>query len=210
MSSKNLLRWSGLAALIGGVLLAILSALESVLFGSQPDSAAMASSAWIILEVVFIVAELLIILGLIGLYARQVEQSGSLGLIAFLVAFTGSVMVSGIDWGSAFMAPWLAETAPSGLLDAEPTGLFGAGILLTYLLFVLGWLLFGLVSLQAQVLPRGSAVLLMVGAILFLVMAFVEFGFEAVVFGAGVAWMGYALWSGPGSTERVSIPEAAL
>jgi hypothetical protein len=210
MSSSNLIRWSGLAALVGGVLLIILSILESVLFGSQPDSAAVPSSAWIVVEIVFIVAELLTILGLVGLYVRQAEQAGVLGLIAFLVAFTGTVMVSGIEWGSAFMAPWLTETAPPGLLDAEPTGVFVAGILLTFVLFALGYFLFGLASLQAGVLPRGAAVLLMVGAVLSLVMGFIEFGFEVVVFGAGMAWMGHALWSGSDATERASIPQAAM
>lgn len=210
MSSANLIRWSGAAALVGGVLVAILSILESVLFGSQPDSMAVTSNAWIIVELVFIVAELLIILGLIGLYARQAQQAGKLGLIAFLVAFTGTVMVSAIEWSAAFMGPWLAETAPVEVMEAEPTGLFLAGIFLTSLLFALGWLLFGLASLRAGVLTHSAVVLLMLGAILFLVMGFLEFGYEAVLFGAGVAWMGYALWSGSETTEQKSIPEAAV
>lgn len=208
MSSTNLIRWSGLAALIGGVLLAILSALESVLFGSQPDSAAVASSAWIMVEVAWIVAEILIILGLIGLYARQVGQAGSLGLVAFLVALAGTVMMSGIDWSAAFLSSHLVETAPPGVLDAEPTGIFLVGLLLSLVLFTLGWLLFGLASLQARVLSRGAAVLLMVGAVLFLAMGFLEIGFEAVVFGVGVAWSGYGLRSAAG--EPALTAETAM
>jgi hypothetical protein len=204
MSSSNLIRWSGLAALVGGLLLVIASIVESVLFGSQPDSAAMASGSWIVVEVIFIVAEVLIILGLVGLYLRQVEKAGSLGAIAFLVAFTGTVMVSGVDWSSAFMAPWLAEVAPPGVLDAEPSGVFTAGILLTFLLFAVGHFLFGLASLQAGVLPRGAAALLMAGAVLFLFMAFLEIGFEGVVLGAAFAWLGYGLWSGAGEPAWVS------
>jgi hypothetical protein len=208
MSSTNLIRWSGLAALVGGILLAVLSILESVLFGSQPDSEVVASSAWIIVEVAWIVAALLIILGLVGLYARQAEQAGSLGLIAFLVALAGTVMVSGIDWSAAFMAPWFAETAPE-LVDAEPTGVFLAGLLLSLVLLALGYFLFGLASLQARMLPRGAAVLLMVGAVLIVVMGFLESGFDVVVLGAALAWMGYALWSGT-AAEPASIPEVAM
>ncbi|MGD8750085.1 MAG: hypothetical protein PVG14_01610, partial [Anaerolineales bacterium] len=160
MSSLKLIRWSGLAALVGGLLLVIASILESVLFGNQPDSAVMASGSWIVVEVVFIAAEMLIILGLVGLYVSQAEKAGNLGTIAFLVAFTGSVMASGVDWSSAFMAPWLADITAPGVLDTEPAGAFIVGILLTFVLFSVGYFLFGLASLQTEVLPRGAAVLL--------------------------------------------------
>ncbi|MGD2155966.1 MAG: hypothetical protein PVG14_04510 [Anaerolineales bacterium] len=204
MSSSKLIRWSGMAALVGGLLLVIASILESVLFGTQPNSAAMASGSWIIVEVVFIAAEVLIILGLVGLYVSQAEKAGNLGAIAFLVAFTGSVMVSGVDWSSAFMAPWLTDITAPGVLDTEPTGAFIAGILLTFVLFSVGFFLFGLASLQTGVLPRGAAVLLMVGAVLFLVMGFLEIGFEGVVLGAALAWSGYALRSKAGEPTWVS------
>jgi hypothetical protein len=195
MSSSNLMRWGGLAALVGGALLVVVNILESLFFGSQLDIAAVTSSTWIILEVAFLVAEILIILGLVVLYARQSEQVGTLGLIAFLVALTGTVLVAGIDWSAAFFAPWLAGIAPPGLLDAEPTGTFVAGIFLSLVLTALGWLLFGVASLQAGVLPRGAAVLLMVGAVLMLVMSILEIPFDVVVFGVALSWMGYALWS---------------
>jgi hypothetical protein len=155
-------------------------------------------------EVVFIAAEVLIILGLVGLYVSQAEKAGNLGAIAFLVAFTGSVMVSGVDWSSAFMAPWLTDITAPGVLDTEPTGAFIAGILLTFVLFSVGFFLFGLASLQTGVLPRGAAVLLMVGAVLFLVMGFLEIGFEGVVLGAALAWSGYALRSKAGEPTWVS------
>ena len=109
MSSSNLIRWSGLAALVGSVLLVVLDVVEFVLVGDQPDSVAAATSAWVILQVSFIVAIVLISLGLVGLYARQAEQAGTLGLIAFLVAFIGTVMTSGAQWSTAFIAPALAS-----------------------------------------------------------------------------------------------------
>lgn len=208
MSSSNLFRWSGLCALVGGLLLVSISILESVFFGSQPDSEAMASGAWIVVEVVFIVAEVFVILGMVGLYVSQAKKVGNLGAIAFLVAITGTVMVSGIDWSSAFMAPWLSEITAPGVLDAEPSGVFIAGILITFALFSVGYFLFGLASLRAGILPRGASVLLMIGAVLFLVMAFLELGFEGVVLGLAVAWSGYALWSNAG--EQVWLAEAAM
>lgn len=207
MVSSNLLRWSGLAALVGGMLFVVLGILEFLLFGGQPDSAAVASSAWFIVEIAYILAATLLILGLVGLYVPQAEPAGRLGLIAFLVTLAGTVMLAGADWSAAFFGPWMAEAAPE-LLVAEPGATMAAGILLTLVLFALGWLLFGLASLRAGVLPRGAASLQMVGAVLGLVLTFLELPFEAVVLGAAVAWMGHALWSGT-EAKLASIAEAA-
>lgn len=197
MSSSNLIRWSGLAALVGGVLLAIFDVLEFVFIGGQPESVAAAAGAVIIVRVLFIAAIMLIILGLVGLYAYQAQQAGTLGLIAFLVAFIGSVMASGVQWSAAFIGPWLAEAAPE-LLDTEPSGMLATGFVLSFVLLALGWLLFGFASLQARVLPRGAAILLVVGAVLSFVILLLEFPGASVVFGAALAWMGYALWSAAG------------
>jgi hypothetical protein len=205
MSSSNLIRWSGLAALVGSVLLVVLEVVEFVLFGGQPQSVTAATSASIIVDVSFVVASMLIILGLVGLYARQAEQAGTLGLIAFLVTFIGTVMLSGSAWSEAFITPAVAEAAPE-LLGADPSGLLAAGVILTFGLFALGWLLFGLASLRARVLPRGAAVLLMVGAVLFFVLLLLEFPAWTVVLGAALAWMGYALWSGTGEPAASSHP----
>jgi hypothetical protein len=184
---------------VGSVLLVVLDVAEFVVIGGQPESVAAATSAVIIVRVSFIMALVLIILGLVGLYSRQVEQAGTLGLIAFLVALIGTVMVAGLQWSAAFIGPWLAEVAPE-LLDTEPSGVLTAGFMLSFALLALGWLLFGLASLRARVLPRGAAVLLMVGAPLLFVILFLELPGSTVVFGVALAWMGYALWTGAGET----------
>ncbi len=59
--------------------------------------------------------------GLVGLYARQSEASGPLGLAAFLVAFAGTALVFGTWWTNAFVAPVLAQEN-SRLLEKGPTG----------------------------------------------------------------------------------------
>jgi hypothetical protein len=197
MSSSNLIRWSGLAALVGGVLVVVYDVLDAALFPGGQGSGAMATSSWFIVQILSLVGLVLITLGLVGLYARQVEQGETLGLVAFLVAFIGTVMVSGSVWSEAFIGPVVAEAAPE-LVGANPSGVVAAGIILTFGLFALGWLLFGLASLRAGVLPRGAALLLMVGAVLFFVVSSLEFPGSTIVMGAALVWMGYALWSGTG------------
>lgn len=206
MSSSNLIRWSGLAALVGGVLLIVENVAEFIFYGDQPESVAALTNAWVILSVLALVGVVLISLGLVGLYARQAEQTGTLGLVAFLVAFSGTAMLFGFGWAGAFFVPALAEAVPDSL-DTLDAGVLMVGVILTFGLFALGWLLFGLASLQARVLPRGAAVLLMVGAVLAFVLLVLELPFFIVAFGAALAWMGYALWSGAG--EPVLTAEAA-
>jgi hypothetical protein len=207
MSSSRLTRWSGLAALVGGGLFVILAIVEPLVLGSQPYSEAAASGTWIVVQGAYIVAAVLIGLGLVGLYLYQAQQAGTLGLIAFLVTFIGSIMAAGSSWSETFFGSWLANLAPE-LLDADPTGALIAGILLSYVLFALGWFLFGLASLRAEVLPRGAAILLMIGALLFAVVSVLDLPFAGVLFGAALVWMGYGLWSGVVHEPRL-MPKAA-
>jgi hypothetical protein len=205
MSYSNLIHWSGLAALVGAVLLIVLDIAEFILIGGQPESAVAGTSALIIVRVFFMAAIVLILLGLEGLYARQVEQSGTLGLIAFIVAVIGILMTAGAQWGAAFLGPWLAEIAPE-ILDTEPSALLAAGFILSFLLLALGWLLFGLASLRAKVLSRGASILMIVGAALIFIMLFLELPGSTVVFGVALAWMGYALWTDTGETAAEPQP----
>jgi hypothetical protein len=204
MSSSNLIRWSGLAALVGAVLLAILEVIEFATFGSQSDSAAAATSAFLYVNALYIVAILLIFLGLVGLYARQAEQAGTLGVIAFVVAFIGMVMMAGLQWSTLAFGPWLAEAAPE-LMDSEPTGVPAALFMLTLVFFAIGWLLFGFASLQARVLQRGASILLIIGSLLFLVGFLIEIPVGAtIIFGAAVIWLGYSLWSNPRAPASIA------
>jgi hypothetical protein len=207
MSSSNLIRWSGLAALVGGALFIILDILESLLFGSQSYAQAAATGPWIVVQGLYLFSAVLLAFGLLGLYVIQAKQASTLGLVAFVVAFIGLVMTAGAVWSEAFFGGWLAGEAPQ-LLESDPTGALAIGLILTFLLFGLGWLLFGLASLRAGVIPRGSAVLLAIGAVLYPVLGALSIPLAGLVFGAAVVWMGYWLWSG--IREGALRPEAAM
>ncbi len=207
MSSSNLIRWSGLSALVGGILLAVLDVLEFVAYGGQADSVAAGTGAFLYVNVFYLLAIVLIFLGLVGLYARQAEQAGTLGVIAFVVAVTGMVLMSGLQWSTLTFAPWLAEVAPE-IMDSEPTGLPAAMFMITLALFALGWLLFGIASLQTRILNRGASILMIIGAIILFVgfLMVIPVG-ATIIFDAALAWMGYGLWSVP--RESASMAEQA-
>ena len=108
MSSSQLIRWSGLAAMAAGVSLVIAELLSLLFFGYDFSNTA-TTDTYTFYSVWIMIAGLLLPLGLVGLYARQLEASGLLGLVGFVVAFIGTVLVAGFFWTSAFITPLLSK-----------------------------------------------------------------------------------------------------
>lgn len=187
MSSSDLIKWGGLAALVGGVLFLVAEVLGLPTLNVETFSETATTASFAIQQLLFLLGVVFVLLGLLGLYVRQSEAAGALGLIGFLVAFLGTVLIGGFIWASAFIAPDLAVVAPQFLDGGPPSGFF-----LSFITFALGWLLFAVSTLRARVFPRAAAILLIVGAV-FIVL---PLPFTTVVFAVAVAWLGFALFTG--------------
>jgi hypothetical protein len=172
-----------------GDLLALVVDLDS------PLSATTASYAVVLL--VYLISAALLLLGLVGLYISQSQAAGILGLVGFLLAFLGIVLLAGAFWFELFVRPALAEQAPD-LLQAE-VGL--AGFILTSLFAAVGWVLFGVATLRAGVYPRWAAILLIVGTI-----AFFPLPLRGVIFFVSVAYLGFLLFTGQARLEEQPSP----
>jgi hypothetical protein len=144
-----------------------------------------------------LLAGLLLLMGLAGLYFRQSEDGGLLGVVGFLVAFYGTVMAVGVFWADAFVAPSLAKEELR-LLSAAPPRALAAGFTLSYGSVALGWLLFGWSALRTGLYPQQATVLLMIGAVL----TWLPLPLSGVPFSIAVAWMGYALFCGKEATQE--------
>jgi hypothetical protein len=205
MSSSRVIRLGGLVALVGFVFVFIMESISFfALSGDVAPSVEARSSAFFVIELLYIIALLVALLGLVGLYARQAEQVGVLGLIGFVMSFFGFVSFFAVEWARTFIWPILAQVIPSLLDHPDPnlTQTFQAAQTIGFLLAFVGWLLFGVATLRAAALPRGAAVLLMLGAVLAAFWAVDPFGGIFELSGAGIslgyvglAWMGYAVWS---------------
>ncbi len=197
MPSLDLIRWGGPAAIAGGALFVIAELLDLYNFsGAAAEgefSEVAATASWTAEALLFLLGEVLLLFGLFGLYARQSEAAGALGLAGFLVAFLGTALSAGISYGDAFILPYLAVEAPE-VVDAGPP----LGVILSFGVFTVGWVLFGLATLRARVYPRVAAVLLMVGAVL----AFFPLSLSTVVFGVAIAWLGFVLFTGRGASAK--------
>jgi hypothetical protein len=134
------------------------------------------------------------------------------------MSFVGFVSFFALEWMRTFILPALAQAIPSLLDNPDPNAApaFQAAQTIGFLLLFGGWLLFGLATLRAAVLPRPAAVLLMMGAVLAAFWAVDPFGGIFELTGAGIswgyaafAWMGYRVWSRPTAAAEPSMPITA-
>jgi predicted outer membrane lipoprotein len=164
MSIPRLSRLSGLVCVIAATLL-VASDLFGVTLDSSNLATTVASPAFTAFTLLKLAGTILLMVGLVGLYLRQAPTSGRLGLIGFLTAFTGTALVTGDWWFEAFGLPWLLDVAPD-LATATGSGILLVGASVSFALFSLGWILFGVATLRAGIFPRWSAALLIVGGAL--------------------------------------------
>ena len=129
-------------------------------------------------------SQALLALGLVGLYVRQSEAAGIIGLISFLMAFPGMILGLGIEDVPGWAAP----------------------------LAYLGLALFGVATLQAGIYPRTAATLLIISAVIAglfspLIIALIlglgsslaYIGASAVIiFNIVITWLGYVLFKEEG------------
>jgi hypothetical protein len=124
MTSAKLIRLGGRAALLAGVLRTGASFIPST-----PPGVA--------LELFYLVIDVLLLLGLLGIYAYQHEEVGVVGLLGFLLALIGTAIIVG----------------PDGALGGVEMYVVGS------LLISIGLTLLALGSWKAQRLPRAVPVL---------------------------------------------------
>jgi hypothetical protein len=133
-------------------------------------------------------------------------------LVGFLTAFTGTYLIA-VTGNFGFLAPVLAKQSPAVLdsINQSAPVLIVNG--LAAVLFMIGYVLFGVAMIKTATLPRWSGVLVAVGAPAHLL----GFGIAQLVstaawpiailgslcLGAGLGWAGYRLWQRPTASDVV-------
>jgi hypothetical protein len=105
-----------------------------------------------------------VLLALTTIYTRESAVLGRLGLIGYVTAFLGTLMVAGDWWFEAFAVPRIATEAPE-VLDLPISGPLLVGAIATVGLYTIGWTLFGIAALRARAFPRAAALLLLAGGL---------------------------------------------
>lgn len=146
-----------------------------------------------------------LLLALTGLYLRQADHAGWLGLAGYLVAFLGTLLVAGDWWFESFIAPRIAATAPEVMTGAI-TGSMLVGAAATFGLFAIGWITFGIATFRAGVYPRPAAVLLIIGGVVGILAGSTPY---QVPLALAVGWIGFALTRSERRAQIAAAPAPA-
>jgi hypothetical protein len=111
VTPSGLFRLSGLALVLAASMLAVAEVLAFAIFAQQEEDynlqqIARTSTFFQFLLTLF--AGALLLGGMVALYVRQSEAAGRLGLISFLLAFFGTVLVEGDFYANTFVTPLVA------------------------------------------------------------------------------------------------------
>ncbi len=203
MTPGHLIRWGGLAAMLGGALWVAfavrLASLPEGCVGAEcelPGRTMRPQDG--IAAAVFLAAGVCTVLAVSGLLlrARAVGSLGRLGRAGLLLLGAGAVLLSA--------ALLIQQFLYGGDFPQMPAFVIPAGLAL-----VVGFLLVAIATLRAGTLPRWASALLVVGTLSLL-------GFNdqnaqallAIPFGIAWAAVGYVLWKGdlPGRADATSAP----
>ena len=187
MVPSSFVRWAGIASLAAAGLILVHQISQLVFALTMSQSMAIATHS--LRNGLALVAMYALLIALTGLYAMQATAAGRLGLVGYLVAALGTLLVAGDWWYETFVAPLIAAQAPE-LLKTAPSGSILIGAAATFGSFALGWVLFGIASYRAGVFPRGAAMLMVVGGIAGILALSAPFQIPLAL---AVGWMGSSL-----------------
>jgi hypothetical protein len=151
------------AAVLGGLLLATGASLMLAPAGDQQFSDMAATGIFTVAAALRFTGVMLMTWGVISLYLAQADRAGRLGLIAVVACLASMALQTGWIFCDLFAAPSFAHAAPQVLND--PSGPLMVGLIAAWLARA-SFILLGIASLRARVLPKTSGfALIAAGAI---------------------------------------------
>ena len=151
------------AAILGGLLLAAGASLATAAAGHQQFSDQVLTGMFTVSAALRFTGVILMTWGTISLYLAQADRAGRLGLIAVVACLANLALQTGWIFSDLFAAPSFAHAAPEIL--NHPSGPLTAGFMAAWLANV-SFILLGIATLRARVLPKTAGLaLVIVGAI---------------------------------------------
>ncbi len=175
MHQSSLSRLAGPLGVAAGTLM-VGAQLVMLPFDPKDHVATSTAPAFQLGGVAYLMGFVALMLFIVASHAWQERRSGRLGAVATVAALVGTMALGGDLWFETFAVPWLADQAPNAL-STEPTVLFALGAISSYLLFAVGWVLWGVAAFRAGVFPRVLSASFVVAGV---------FGFQALLSPWGV------------------------
>jgi hypothetical protein len=203
ITTSNLIRWAGISAMVAGICYVLVG-----IFHPLNILSSVTTTRWAIVHVLAMAMSFFGLLGMAGLYARQAEKTGWLGLAGYLVFSLWLALILGFTFVEVFILPIVATAAPTfvagwlGMFTGTASEIDLGALPIVWTIsgpiYILGGLLFGIATFRARILPRWAGILLAVGTVIGPVAILFPPELQpkvAVPVGLALAWLGYALWS---------------
>jgi hypothetical protein len=212
ITTTKLTRAAGVAAAVAGLIF-----IGVQINHPHLDATSITTTDVVVRNALKVLMAALALVGITGIYLRQVEKTGVLGLVGYALSAVGYLMLLGTEFVAAFVLPSVASDAPAYVNDviAAATngdvmgdiGLMQTVILVTGIAYLAGGFVFGIALFRANVLARWAAALLAGGSLATIATSILPQYERLFAIPTGVALVGLALslWR----ETRIVIPESA-
>jgi hypothetical protein len=217
ITATHLTRAAGVSAVAAGLLF-----LGVQINHPQLDADFVTTTEWSVRQSLKVLMSGLSLVGITGMYLRQVKQSGVFGLLGYVIFGVGYLIMISVEVIGLVVLPSVAHSSPGYVNDvlAAATGGHPAGdigllqplTLVAGLTYMAGGLVFGIALFRAKILARWAAVLLAAGtvsSILIPLLPQVNERLFAVPTGVALVGLGYSLWRGQRTAAVGTLPRVA-
>jgi len=198
-------RISGILLFVFSILVVLVRFVQFYLFKDPPLEDLVQAQGFIpMLGIPSLLSALFFLIGLGGLFLKQLRHIDVMGAVVFLFAFVGVALSYGAIWSYALATPGIAALAPELLVD--PSSVLVMATLISFMLGQVGWLLVGVWSFLKGSIPRWSSMTLIFSILGAMALSpFAETQTVRLLFnmllGIGPAVIGYVLWRYPDPGE---------
>lgn len=202
ITATKLTRAAGLCAIAAGLLFAAVQ-----INHPQLDGDFVTTTEWTVRQGMKVLMAALALVGISGMYLRQIKETGVLGLMGYVLFSAGYLTMLSVETIGMVVLPSIAHSAPGFVNDVLAVSTNGSasgdiGLLEPLIVFMgigylSGGLLFSIALFRAQILARWAAVLLAVGAvapIAILVLPQINFRLFALPNSIALVALGFSLW----------------
>ena len=214
ITTTKLTRAAGLSAVAGGLLFIAVQINHPLL-----DATFTTTTEYAVRETMKIFMALFSLIGVTGIYLRQVRQVGVLGLIGYVVLGVGYLAIFCNQIIGVFVLPFLAASQPGFVNDVlavatsrPPAGDIGSLQIFIQgggFAYIVGSIIFGIALFRAGILARWAATLLSVGGVAILatfVLPELIQRLFAVPVSVALVGLGFSLWREQRTQKAQSLP----
>ena len=218
LTASDLNRAAGLAAIAAGLVFILIQPIHPT-----EELANITGSAWAITGWLTSAFAILALIGVSGVYHRQVKEAGVLGFVGYVMFSAFFVLTVSYNFVEIYVLPPLVGLAPqfveswNGIItgDAGPVDLPALEAMWTvaFVLYFFGSSLLGIALYRARVLPRWTAGVLVAAALATLLVPALPHVIEryaAVPMGVALICLGYAHWSQRPEPAKVIVPGTSM